>query len=163
MAHSVRKFSQTVNFSKLPFRRLRKHRYFPIGVVVAALLFFSCLHIWQRVQVMTLVHETALLRDRNHELVQVAHKLNDDIAGLTMASRIENYAVDSLGLQRIPADKLFTLIRERDEDEPASELAQVFRSIERIAAYIPTITESQARAGEAPELVLPDDSEEDDR
>lgn len=162
MAHSIRKFSQTVNFSRLPFRRLRNHRYFPIAVVVAAVLFFSCLHIWQRFQVMTLVRETALLRERNHELNQVAHKLHDDIAGLSMASRIEIYAADSLGLMRIPPEKMFTLVRERGEREPMSELARIFSSIERVAAYFPTISETEARAGEAPVLILPESNDEEE-
>ena len=156
MGRSIRKFSQTVDFTQLPFHRLRKHRYFPLAVVILAGLFFACLHIWQRVQVMTLVHETALLRERNHQLNQVAHKLQDDITALSMTSRIEVYASDTLGLIRMPADRLFTLVRNRDAGEPISELAQVFSSIKRVADHIPTISETQAQAGEAPELILPE-------
>lgn len=162
MGRSIRKFSQTVNFSRLPFRRLRNHRYFPMAVVIAAGLFFACLHIWQRVQVMTLVHQTALLRERNHDLNQIMHKLDDDIIALSMASRIERYATDTLGLQRTPVNRLITIIDDRHEHVPTSELAQLFGSVQRVFDHFPVIGETEALAGEGPVLLLPEPVEEDE-
>lgn len=156
MAQSIRKFTQTVDLSALPFNRLRKHRYFPIAVVVAGVLSLACLHIWQRVQVMTLVHETALLREQNRQLHQVALKLDDDVARLSMASRIETYAIDTLGMVRVSAERLFTMVRKHESVEPADQLSQVFSSIKRVASHLPVVTETQAQAGEAPVLILED-------
>ncbi|MCB2229727.1 hypothetical protein KQH82_03355 [bacterium] len=157
MARSVRKFSETLDLRKLPMVRIRSHRYFPVAVVVVAFLVLACLHIWQRVTVMTLVHETALLREENRKLVDASSKVADDVAALSLASRIEDYATDSLGMIRVPADRLFTLQQRDDETEPLDELARVFSSIRRVADYLPVVTESQANASEVPRFMLEPD------
>lgn len=156
MARSIRKFTQTVDLSALPFNRLRKHRYFPLTVVVAGVLLLGCLHIWQRVQVMTLVHETALLREKNRQLNQIELRLDDEVARLSVAGRIETYAADTLGLERVPATRLFTMVRKHESVEPADRLSQVFSSIKRVAEHLPVVSETQAQAGEAPILILDD-------
>ncbi|MBD3402215.1 hypothetical protein GF420_04920 [candidate division GN15 bacterium] len=154
MAKSVRKFSQTLDLRKLPTIRLRSHRYFPIAMVIAAFLALACIHIWQRVQVMTLVHETALLREERRQLVDAANKVHDEIAALSLASRIERYATDTLGMVRVPGDRLFTLQYHEESVEPLNELARVFTSIRRVADNLPAVAETQASAGEVPQFLL---------
>ena len=163
MARSIRKFSETLDIRSLFINRLRSHRLFPIAVVAVVLLSVSCIHVWQRVRVMALVHETALLRDYNRQIVDASKKLRDEIATLSAASRIEGYAVDTLGMIRVPAERMFTLEREEHREEPMDELAQVFSSIRRLADYFPVVTETQASAGEVPELQVDLESEEDGR
>ena len=148
MGRSVRKFTETIAVSSGPLKRLRSHRYFPVVLIVSAILAISCLHVWQRVRVMTLVHETALLRETNRRLVNSYRKVQDDIASLTMASRIERYAMDTLGMVRIKADQLFTILREPDEDRALDELAGIFTSIKRVADNLPVVSEAEASAGE---------------
>ncbi len=154
MARSVRKFSETLDLRRLPAVRIRSHRYFPIAMVVAAFLVLACSHIWQRVRVLTLVHETALLREQHRLLADAASKVHDDIASLSLASRIETYAVDTLGMIQVPVDRLYTLQFRDEEEEPVDELTRVFSSIKRVTDYLPVITESQATAGELPQFML---------
>jgi hypothetical protein len=157
MARSVRKFTQTLDLRKLPAVRIRSHRYFPIGVVVAAFLVLACGHIWQRVRVMTLVHQTAVLREQHRLLADAASKVKDDIASLSLASRIESYATDTLGMIRVPVDRLYTLQHRHEEAEPLDELARVFTSIKRVADYLPVVSESRATASEVPRFMLEPD------
>jgi len=148
MGRAVRQFKETVDIRSLPLSRLRSHPYFPAAVVIAALLFVACLHIWQRVRVIKLVKEVAELREDNRGLVDVARKLHNDIAALSMATRIEAYATDTLGMQPVAAHRLFTLVRERDKDVPRDELATMLSSIQRVAKYLPALTETGANAAE---------------
>jgi cell division protein FtsL len=148
MVRSVRKFTETLAVSSGPLKRIRRHRYFPVVSIVTAILAISCLHVWQRVRVITLVHETALLRETNRQMVNSYRKVQDDITSLAMASRVERYAVDTLGMVRVKADQLFTILREPDEDRPLDELAGIFTSIKRVADNLPVVSETEAAAGE---------------
>jgi hypothetical protein len=164
MARSIRNFTQTLNTKSLPLIRIRSNRYVQVSLVVLAVLSLACLHIWQRVRVMTLVHETALLRQENRQLVDARTKLDDDIALLSAASRIERYATDTLNLIPVPVDRLFTVVPENEPERPVDELSQMFSSIKRVASAFPTITESRATAGELPTLLAePADSGETDQ
>jgi cell division protein FtsL len=149
MQRAIRKFTESVDFQSIGFKRLRSHRYFPIGAVTAAVLILACFHVWQRVQVITLVSDVAVLRERNRDLTDHLHKMQYDIAALSMATRIEAYAVDTLGMQPIVADRLYTLVRDRDRDVPRDELATMFSSIKRIADCLPVITETRAQAAQS--------------
>ena len=148
MGRAVRQFKETVDFRSLLLTRVRSHRYFPATVVMAALLMVACLHVWQRVRVIKLVKDVAELRETNRDLVDVARKMHNDIAALSMATRIEGYATDTLGMQPVAADRLFTLVRERDKDVPRDELATMLSSIQRVAKYLPALTETGANAAE---------------
>ncbi len=148
MPARVRKFKETVDIRSLALKRLRSHRYFPIAMIVLAILTVACLHVWQRVHVIGLVQEVAELQEENRELIDCVNKTHHDIAALSMASRIEKYAVDSLGLQMATADRLYTLMRRRDVDAAQDEFAAIVSSIERVARYLPVLSENQVNAGE---------------
>ncbi len=148
MATAIRKFKETIDFRSLWFKRLRSHRYFPFGVVIAALLLLACVHIWQRVHVIKLVGEVGELRNTNRILVDNARKTQNEIATLSIGTRIETYARDTLGMRTIPGDRLFTLVRKRDKDVPRDELATILSSIGRVAEYLPVVTETKAKAVE---------------
>jgi hypothetical protein len=126
------------------FRRLRSHRFFPIGVITLALLVAAWVHIWQRVMVIELAKEVAALRIENRSLVDDAKKIRSEIVALSMASRVERYAADSLGLQPVSVDRLVTLVKDAEKDISADELAVMFSSIRRVADYLPVLTEAQA-------------------
>src|SRR5512140_1999460 len=106
MALSVRKFKETVELQSSLLARIRGHRHFSTGLMLTALIFVACVHIWQRVHVIHLVQEVANLRDENKLLVDETKKARTGIATLEMASRIQTCAADSLGLQPIATDRL---------------------------------------------------------
>ncbi|MFZ5980330.1 MAG: hypothetical protein ACOYVF_06825 [Candidatus Zixiibacteriota bacterium] len=144
---SVRKFKETVELRSLVFRRLRTHRYFPAAVLITVVLVVACIHIWQRVHVIRLVKEVAELKAENVGLVDDYKKVQSDIAALCMASRIETFACDSLGLKAVTAERLFTLMHEKPRELPADELTTLMSSIKRVARFVPVLSDNSARAG----------------
>jgi cell division protein FtsL len=148
MAKSVRQFKETIEFRSLPLHRLRSHRYFAAAVIAAVVLVAACIHVWQRVVVINLVKEVSALDKENRSLVDDAHKIQTDIAALSMATRIELYALDTLGLQRVRADHLYTLIPEATREFSSDDLTTMISSIKRVAECLPVLTEAQAAAQE---------------
>ncbi|HUV31826.1 MAG TPA: hypothetical protein VMY05_12155 [Acidobacteriota bacterium] len=148
MARSVRKFKETVQIRSAFFQRLRCHKYIPIGAIAFGLLAAACVHVWQRVMVIELAKDVAALRAENRSLVDDVKKTSSDIAALSMASRVERYARDTLGLQPVTADRLFTLIKKSEREIPPDELTAMFSSIKRVADYLPIVTEAQASGRE---------------
>ncbi len=148
MKRAVRKFKETIEIRSSLVNRLRSHRYFPAGVLVCAILAASCIHVWQRVKVMALVKEVSYLRNENADLVDKVKKVSSEISPLEMASRIERYAMDTLGLQPVSADRLFTLAQRKAELPPPDDLAALTAAIKRIARHMPVVSPSTVNAGE---------------
>jgi hypothetical protein len=94
------------------------------------------------------VDEVAELRQEHIGLVDEARKLQSDIATLGLASRIEQYAIDSLGLQRIEPDRLFTLETKDPAGKPPSKLQSLKSAVGRIASHMPVVVETRATAQE---------------
>ena len=148
-ARSLRKYKETVEIRALPFNRLRSHRYFPIAVMAVLITGAACIHVWQRVVVLSLVKEVAALEKENRGLVDDAHKVQTEIAALSMATRIERFAIDSLGLQRIQPNGLYTMAPLDDEAmESPDEFAAMISSIKRVVDRLPERTEARAAAQE---------------
>lgn len=160
MARSVRKFTETVELRSLLFNRLKSHRYFPAVVITIVVLTCACIHIWQRVVVRSLVIEVTALEKENLALVDDTHKVQTDLAALTMASRIERYAMDSLGLQRVRPDRLYTLVPETTGELAADRLATMISSIRRVADFIPVVTEAQGAAQELQPITFGADADD---
>jgi len=152
MKKTVRKFKETVEMRASLVNRLRRHRYFPIAVLVSIFLAACVVHVWQRVQVIELVKEVSQLRAENDQLVDAGSKLNARIAALSSAGRIERYAQDSLGLRPAPANHIFTLIGQDEKMPEPDDLAMMFRAIERVTRNVPVIAENTANAGEPRKL-----------
>jgi cell division protein FtsL len=149
MTRSVRKFKETMEMRSLPFKRLQSHRYFPAAIIAMVILTAACIHVWQRVVVLGLVHEVALMQMDSRDLIDNVEKTQSEIAALSMATRIEQFAQDSLGLQRVTPDHLYTLGREADKEEkPSDELTVMLSSIKRVADYLPALTQAQAQITE---------------
>lgn len=147
MALSVRKFKETVELQSGLFARIRSHRHFSTGMMLATLILVACVHIWQRVHVIHLVQEVAFLRDENKNLVDETKKVRTDVAALEMASRIQTCATDSLGLQPISADRLYSIdlrMEGATSTDSTDELTTVVSSIKRVADYLPVMTEARA-------------------
>jgi cell division protein FtsL len=161
-ARSVRKFKETVEFRALPLNRLKSHRYFPTAVIALVVLLAACIHVWQRVVVISLVKEVSALEKENRALVDDAHKLQSDITSLSMSSRIERYAADSLGLQRIQPDNLFTITSYDDGRLVTDEWSAMISSIKRVADYLPVVTEAKAEARELEPIKFESDEERGD-
>jgi len=153
MIRAIRKFSETVEMQSSIFNRIRSNKYFPFALLGMFLLAAACIHIWQRVQVLDLVHEVSLLKIENKELVNDLRKVNSEIATLSKVSRIEQYATDSLGLIKVDAEKLITLIRPREEQQELDNISMVMTAIQRVATYLPSVSETQATAGELKQVI----------
>ena len=154
MKRAIRKFKETVEIRSSPINRLRSHRYFPAAVLVCAILAASCFHVWQRVEVMALVKEVSHLRAENTDLVNNVKKISSEISSLKMASRIQRYARDTLGLELISADRLFTLARRKAEAGPPDDLAALMTAIKRIGGYMPVVSPTTVHAGEVRPLEI---------
>jgi len=145
---TLRNYKETVEMRAMPLNRIRTHRYFPLAVIAVFLTAAACVHVWQRVVVISLVKGVALLEKENRGLVDDGHKAQTEIAGLSMATRIERYAVDSLGMQRIQPSASFVLEPFQKQEQSPDELAAMFTSIRRVAEYLPERTEARAAAQE---------------
>lgn len=149
MARSVRKFKETVELRAHPLQRLKSSRYFPFAVMAVMLMIAACVHVWQRVVVISLVQEVSALERENQGLVDDAHKVQTEITALSMAGRIERYAVDSLGLQRVQPDHLFAVMEDEHQEKPSSdEFAAMMSSIKRVVDYFPEVSDARAEAQE---------------
>ena len=159
MARSVRKFKETVELRSTFLQRLRSHRFVPVVAISVALLAAACLHVWQRVTVIELAKDTAVLRKTNRDLVDDVKKLQSDIAALSMPSRIETYAVDTLGMQRVDPDRLFTLVNTSEKDIPDDEFVAMVSTIRRVADFLPVNTVAEASNRELKPIRFEQDEE----
>jgi len=148
MKRAVRKFKETVEIRSSLIHRVRSNRYLPMAVLAAVVLTGACVHIWQRVRVLDLVYEVSLLRQENQNLGDDLRKVYSDVSSLSMSARIESYAADTLGLQTVPAEKLFTLVPRDGAGPEADDFKRVLSAVKRMATYLPAVTETQASAGE---------------
>jgi len=146
---TVRKFKETVEIRSSLLVRVRSHRYFPIGAVAGVFLLAACVHIWQRVHVIHLAQEIAVLRMENRLLGDDTRKVHADLSALSMSSRVETYAADSLGLAQVAATELITLVPEGVQAPSVKDdLHMVVKMAERWANVLPSVTQAQANAGE---------------
>jgi cell division protein FtsL len=153
MSRSVRQFKETIEMRRQSLLQIRSHRYFPLSIVLAAFLLVACLHIWQRVHVIHLIWEVSELGAENRNLVDETKKAQTDVSALSMASRIQSFAADSLGMRQMSSERVFTLTQEHEKAPVKSnELASVVTSIKRVVDYLPVITEAQAGASEIKQL-----------
>src|SRR5512138_1413063 len=106
MPPSVRRFKESDDLRSSFFKRLRGHRFFPVGVVTILVIVVACGHIWQRVVVLDLLKEVTRLEADQRILVDDTRKLRSEIDQLSMSARIEAIAADSLGLQHVSTDRL---------------------------------------------------------
>lgn len=151
MAPSVRRFKESDDLRSGFFKRLRAHRFFPIGVVTILVIAVACGHIWQRVVVLDLLKDVTRLEAEQRSLIDDTRKLRSEIDQLSMAARIETLAMDSLGLQHVHTDRLLTLVPPPQKKpatvvEQRDEFTTMISSIKRVAKYLPTISETQAEA-----------------
>ncbi len=148
MRGMIRQFKETLEIRSTWSNRIRSHRYFGIALLVLTLITASFIHIWQRVVVLDLLFEVGQLKQDNIALADDARKIYSDISMLSMASRIDAYATDTLGLIRVPAERLYTLVPSDKKQEVKDDLVAVVSAVKRIARHAPMITRSSVQAGE---------------
>lgn len=148
MVNAVRSFWETVTIRSSLAHRVRSHRYFPLGVLAVALLLVSCLHVWQRVTVLDLVRQVSSLEKEHAALLDNTKKMYGDISELSMSQRIRRYAVDTLGMQHVSVDRLYTLEREQPTLSDPDDLAMLVSAVKRMASYLPAISEETVTAAE---------------
>lgn len=150
MRQSVRQFKETMDIKGSVANRLRANRYVPYVFLALAFLLTACIHVWQRVHVLELVTEVSKLNNTQAVLDDELKKVNSDIAALSMASRIEKYASDTLGMMPVPADKLYTLVSDKNVGFKKDNLHAMFEAVKRVTDYVPRPSENSALAGEPP-------------
>jgi len=160
MKKPVRKFKETIEIRTSVWNRIRSHRHSPLALFAVAFLLACSFHIWQRVKVLALVSEVAELRQENRSLIDASTKLNTEIAALSMSSRVECYAADSLGMKPVEADRIYTMLRERDMTERPDEFGMMLEAFERVTRHLPVIAPSQATARELKRIKFEDDDEQ---
>lgn len=154
MKHAVRKFKETVEINSSTINKLKSHKYFSIALLFFCFLIVACFHLWQQATVVSLVKENSQLQKENDVLLDSKKKLYSQLASLSTSSRIERYAVDSLGLQLVEADKMLTLVSKNDILSQPDELQQMLTAIKRIAEYLPVIEETKAKAGALENIIV---------
>jgi len=152
MHHAVRQFKEIVDINGSIFNRLRKNRYFPYALLTTVFLAAACIHLWQRVHVLRLVSEVQELTKENIKLDDIQKKLYSEVARLSMATRIEKYAIDTLGMIHVPADRLYTLIPGDKSRRDRGDLEAMSEAVRRIVEYLPVTSENMAMAGEPSQI-----------
>lgn len=156
MKQAIRKFKETVDINSSTINKLKSHKYFSVFLLSLSLLIVSCFHLWQQVTVVSLVKDISQLKKENHELLDSKKKLYSNIASLSTSSRIEQFAVDTLGLKLVEADNMLTLVPKTVMLSQPDELHQMLTAIKRIGDYLPVIEETRAKAGTAVEDIVLD-------
>lgn len=146
MKTTIRKLKETADIRSSVINRIRSHRYFPVLLLLSVILVAACFHIWQRVKVLELVRQVAQLQRERIDIVNEKKKLFSEISSLSMASRIERYAMDTLGLKPVSSDHLLTLVREKGKSNPPDKFNLMFSAIKRMADFMPQVSENQANA-----------------
>lgn len=163
MARSLRKFKETVEMRAGMFQRIRTHRHCSTCLVLAVLVVVACVHIWQRVHVIRLSQDVGVMRQENRSLIDATKKVQSEIVALSMGSRIEAYAADSLGLLPVTAERLVIIDRDRSKQKDSvDELGNVLTSIRRVSDYLPVLSEAKAEPVEFQRIVFDSLSERDE-
>ena len=164
ISRKIRSFNETAELKGLPLQRIKSHRYFAPVAIATVLLVVACFHVWQRVVVINLVTEVSTLQQANRRLVDVARKLQSETSALTMSNRIEAFARDSLKLQSVSFDRLYTLAPGNSEPRSEDELSLLLSSIKRVGEYLPAVSEAQAEERDLrPIHLTPDNSAVNDQ
>lgn len=148
MNQSVRAFNETMNMRRFSLRKLRSHRYAAAIGVGALLLALACAHIWQRVTVIQLAKDVTRLQAEHKELQDQSRKINSEVSALSMAARIEQYAVDSLGLEVVSSERLFTVVTEKkpDRSRPTDQFTSLMSAFKRVGEHLPVLAPTEAAA-----------------
>ena len=148
MRHPVRQFKEIIDIKGSVINRFRTNRYVPYVLLALIFLTAACIHIWQRVHVFDLVTDVSKLTIQESSLDDELKKVSSDIASLSMASRIEQYAVDTLGMIPVPPDKLYTLVSDNTGGHQKDNLHAMLDAVKRVADFAPRPSENSALAGE---------------
>lgn len=148
MRRPVRQFKEMMDIRKSLLNRVRSSRYTAYLLLALAFLAAACVHVWQRVHVLDLVTDVSQLTKVHSTLDDELKKVNSEIASLSMASRIEEYAKDTLGMIPVSPDKLFTLVSDDRGGYQKDDLQAMFDAVKRVTDYMPSVSENSALAAE---------------
>lgn len=162
MRERVRRFAETIQIQSGLIRRIRTHRWFPAALLATIVLLVASFHVWQRVQVLSLLTDVDQLKREHRLLIDTATKLRADMAALSMGERIEAYARDSLGLTRLSAEKIYTLVDDERPKPPTDGYTNLVKAIERVGQWMPGIGHNDVNAEELKRIRF-DETSRDDR
>lgn len=160
MRERVRRFAETVQMQSGLVRRIRSHRWFPAGLLATIVVLVASFHVWQRVQVLSLLSDVDQLKHEHRLLMDSATKIRADVAGLSMGERIEAYARDSLGLKRLSAENIYTLVDDERPKPPTDGFTSLVKAIERVGQWMPGIRENEVNADELKRIRFDEDGDD---
>jgi len=145
---TVRSFKETVDMRSFSLRKIRSYRYATAVGLGFLILAVACVHIWQRVTVIQMAKDVSRLEIEQRELIDNTRKVNSEIASLSMAARIETFAIDSLGLLPVPGDRLYTVVNERKVDAKGTtdQFTTLVHALRRVGDHLPVLTGTEAAA-----------------
>lgn len=142
---SVRRYAETLEAKPSLRSRMVRHRHFPTVMLLLLVIVLVCLHIWQRVFAIELANEVVTLRSAQQEYTDALKKQTSEIVALSTPTRIQSFAKDSLGMQPVAADRLFTVVTAAEQDTTIeTPITQMFAAFKRLSDYLPTSTEAMA-------------------
>jgi cell division protein FtsL len=154
MKQAVRTFKETLDLRASLWGRIRSHRYFPLSMLAMVVLSVSCLYVWQRVRVLDLLVQVDELSEENLALLDETKKMYSDISELSMAYRIRQYALDSLGMKPVAAEHLKTLDRPTIVSTEPDDLTLLVNAVKRVAEYTPVLHEEILDASELQQIPI---------
>lgn len=150
MRKSVRQFKETLDLQQGKLQRLRSNPYLPAGILLTCLSLVACLHVWQRVHVLRLVSEVEHLTADQQLIQDETRKLQAEVATLSMASRIQTYAADTLGMRPIQTERPLLIERRDSVIRRGNDFQTMLASLQRMVDYLPVLSEATVTAGEPP-------------
>ena len=143
MKLSIQRYRATGNLKKTLGKRIVSSKTIIPVIFIGSLIILGCLHVWQRVYVMSLVKTVRSLEKDNKELRDILKKTDMDVIDLSRLARIEPIAVDELGLRKTSTENMFTLTLDYSRQERQG-INEVVSSLKKIADNLPVLTETKA-------------------
>lgn len=143
MKLSIQRYRATGNLRNSLRKRIVSSKTIIPAIFVGSLILLGCLHVWQRVYVMSLVKNVRLLEKDNRQLRDVLKKTDMDVIDLSRLARIEPIAVDELGLKKTGNENMFTLTLDYSRQERQG-INEVVSSLKKIADNLPILNETRA-------------------
>lgn len=143
MREAVDRYRHTNKLKKSLLRQLVSSRFIVPLLVAATLVILPCILVWQNVYVLNLVKEVSAMEQENKTLQDILKKKRAEIIDLSRLSRMEVIAAETLHMQPVKSENMYTLTVDR-ELEVKGGLDEVVESLKKFADHLPVVSESKA-------------------
>ena len=140
---SITRYQATGRFRKTTLKRMIASRGLVPAIVLGIVVVCACVHVWQRNYVLELEKKNVLLEEEKMRLNDLIKKTGREVTELSRLSRIEQVALERLGLQRTSAGNIFRITVEKPEVKREG-LDNVFFAVQKLVNNLPVISETKA-------------------